>query len=232
VCDKREIVSLNTKDDIITLLEPDKDGFIFEIDDEMYLNNYLAIVFWGIFFFFIHYSDLASESIFRGLVIPAGAYALSYGAWHLYDYYKNGKKIKFYKDRIINENYKTNLYLKDIKYNFKRNYIFSNLSYSNKIKRINGSILIVVFIYIGWFVILLPVSTIIFVFDIIRVKRITIPNRFTIIEKNEKKDIINIQTYDLDIADKMLKSYFDKYINIPVSKMNKLYFTKKENTNE
>ena len=230
--DKVDIKSNYKQNNTIALPEPDKNGFIFEIDDEMYFNTYIYIVLFGFFFFYIHYSNLASESIFRGLAIPAGAYALSYGAWHLYDYYKNGKKIKFYKNRIEWEGLKVNICLSNIISIFKGHFFINSISYVSKIKRINNN-LFKLWVIIVWATILFPFVVTIYLITIIKTKRLILPKIIFSIGNNEKQNVIIIQTYIPNNKDKRVIEYFQKYLNTDIEKLETLWFIpKKENTNE
>ncbi len=228
--DKVDIKSNYKQNNTIALPEPDKNGFIFEIDDEMYLYYQIYIVVLGILLLLDVF--LTNSNIFDGIRKILGCYMLLYGFINIYKYIKNKRKIVFFTNKITRTYQNRYIKLNNVYEAYIVNYLISFLSYNQKINRKKINNYVELFFFIFLYLLFLPLVLIAVMINFIYSKRLSTPKILVIIGQNDKENI-KIQIYIPNNKDTRVVEYFKKYLNTDIEKLETLWFIpKKENTNE
>ncbi|MCG3692472.1 hypothetical protein [Aliarcobacter butzleri] len=213
-------------------LIPDKDGFLFEIEDHSYLlHNFcmwfaLTSLIIFILFYFKNGDILAlKNSGYHGnILVTVGGYCIVVGAIGISIYIVRNKKekIQFYTNYI----YRTSNKLKVPLDNVEEGYIAKYNTFSNEIPWRISTFSFTLGILLGNFIILFLIILGRFVYSIFKGKRYTIEtNNLLLLQKNYNKYCISIA---LNIASKedieKVNLYLNQYLNTDIEKMERIFY--------
>ncbi len=213
-------------------LVPDKDGFLFEIEDYNYLLNricgWIGVVVGSLFILFYYKNGdilaLRNDGHRGYLIVTIGGTYIIFEAIKVLMYVLKDKKekIKFYIDYI----YRTNNNLKVPLTNIEEGYIAKYNTFSNKIPwRISVLSTIIAFVLGGCIVLFLFLIGR-FIYSIFKGKKYTLEtNNLILLQDNYNRYCISIS---LNIATQdeieKLNQYLNQYLHTDINKMEKILY--------
>ena len=213
-------------------LIPDKDGFLFEIEDYNYLLMKFCLwfmVFGGIMFVLFYYKNgdilaLRNDGHRGYIIVTIGGIYIVFEAIKMLIYLKKKEKekIKFYTDYI----YRTNNNLKVPLVNIEEGYIAKYNTFSNKIPwRISTFVTILAFI-LGAAIVAIPFFIGRFIYSIFKGKKYTLEtNNLILLQNNYNRYCISVA---LNIATKeeieKLNQFLNQYLHTDMNNMEKILY--------